>query len=229
MDFTNFFSSNFLYDAALIAIPALLCITIHELAHGYIAYRLGDNTAKDMGRLTLNPIKHIDPIGLMMILFAGFGWAKPVPVNMNNFKNVRLGMAVTSFAGPASNIILATIVLFIFFLLPYPYGGINALLDNNLVAGIIFRTALLSVTLAVFNMLPIPPLDGSKIFFSLFSQDFYYKLLRYERYGMILVILLVLSGRVLNFSIFEIIVIRPAWFLVDTISTFIEAVIGLFK
>ena len=229
MDFTNFFSSNFLYDAALIAIPALLCITIHELAHGYIAYRLGDNTAKDMGRLTLNPIKHIDPIGLMMILFAGFGWAKPVPVNMNNFKNVRLGMAATSFAGPASNIILATIVLFIFFLLPFPYGGYYALMADKLIAGIIFRTALLSVTLAVFNMLPIPPLDGSKIFFSLFSQDFYYKLLRYERYGMILVILLVLSGRIFNFSIFERIVIEPAWFLVRNISMFIEAVIGLFS
>ena len=105
-------------------LPSLLCITLHELSHGYVAYRLGDTTAKDAGRLTLNPIKHIDIMGLLMMVVFRFGWAKPVPVNMYRFKNPKKGMAVTALAGPACNFLLAGVFLFLYGLLFYPlYTG----------------------------------------------------------------------------------------------------------
>ena len=201
----DFFTMDLLLDIAIIAIPALICITIHELAHGYVAYRLGDNTAKDMGRLTLNPIKHIDPIGLAMILVIGFGWAKPVPVNMGNFKNPKVGMALTALAGPLSNIILAFIVIFIFVLLPAPQD-----MTGVFIMQIIVRMALLNVALAIFNMLPIPPLDGSKILFSLLPENLYYKLMRYERYGMILLLAIMLLGTFTGINLIGNIVSSPA-------------------
>jgi len=219
-------------EIVIVAIPALICITIHELAHGYTAYRLGDNTAKEMGRLTLNPIKHIDIVGLVMILVVRFGWAKPVPVNMQNFKHPKWYMALTALAGPLSNILLAVIVLFVFMLLPHPFGGIRAL-ENiflspspNPVALVIFYMALINIALALFNLLPIPPLDGSKIFFSLLPEKQYYKVLQYERYGMILLIILVLSGRFLGFNIFGSLVMQPATNLLLDISLFFSSVLG---
>jgi len=175
-------------------VPALLCITIHELAHGYTAYKLGDTTAKDMGRLTLNPIKHIDVFGLLMMVIAGFGWAKPVPVNMSRFKNPKRHMAITALAGPLSNIILAIIVFFFYGLLFAPFGGTRSTGAGEVVLSMIVRAATLSVALAIFNILPIPPLDGSKIVFSLLPEDAYYKLMRYERFGMIILILFVWSN-----------------------------------
>ena len=235
---TNFESlGTALFDAGMRIIPALICITFHELAHGYTAYRLGDRTAKEMGRLTLNPIKHIDIFGLIMMMLFRFGWAKPVPVNMNNFKKPKFHMAVTAFAGPLSNLILALVVMFIYGLAISLLGGIyagevvitgNAIIadgallpdsavsnkeiifadgivhDNgqlfaknvifaggigSIILQIIHNTVYISFALAVFNLLPIPPLDGSKVLFSLLSEDSYYKLMRYERYGMIVLII----------------------------------------
>jgi len=233
MDFSNFFNTEMLMNIAIIAIPALICITIHELAHGYAAYRLGDNTAKEMGRITLNPIKHIDIVGLAMILLVGFGWAKPVPVNMRNFKHPKGYMALTAFAGPLSNIILAVIVIFIFMLLPPPFGGQSALgaiysfsAEPNLLSMIIFRMALLNIALAIFNLLPIPPLDGSKVLFSLLPEKQYYTIMRYERFGMILIIVLLFSGRFLRVDIFGSIVLQPAITLLDNISLFFSTVLG---
>ena len=182
-----------LTSVALTAIPALICITIHELAHGYTAYRLGDNTARDLGRLTLNPLKHIDVIGLIAILFIQFGWAKAVPVNMYNFKYPKWYMAITAVAGPLSNIALAIVVLFIFGLLS---ATLSTTEPGTMALIIIQRTAYISVALAVFNMLPIPPLDGSKVLFSLLPDGAYRKLMRYEQFGFILlVVLLVISLR----------------------------------
>ena len=175
-------------------IPALLCITIHELAHGFTAYKLGDTTAKDMGRLTFNPIKHIDVFGLLMMVVAGFGWAKPVPVNMTRFKNPKMHMAVTALAGPVSNIVLAVIVYFIYGLLFTKLVGMGSPGTGEIVLSMVLRAATLSVALAVFNILPIPPLDGSKILFSLLPEHAYYKLMRYERFGMIILILFVWSS-----------------------------------
>ena len=174
-------------------VPALFCITIHELAHGYTAYRLGDTTAKDMGRLTLNPIKHIDVFGMLMMVVLGFGWAKPVPINMNRFKKPKQHMAITALAGPVSNILLAVPVFFIYGLLLAPLGGASASGAGEIVLYMVARTASLSISLAIFNLLPIPPLDGSKILFSLLPEDSYYKLMKYERYGMILLIIFVWS------------------------------------
>lgn len=191
----NFLSGldwSYLTNKLIIIIPALLCITFHELSHGFVAYKLGDNTAKDEGRLTLNPIKHIDIIGLIMMIFAGFGWAKPVPVNMNNFKNPKMGMAVTALAGPVSNLLLSAFVLFFYGLAAGSVGNAAAL--GNVWLQMLFTTAYLSCMLAVFNLLPIPPLDGSKILFSLLPERQYYKLMQYERFGMIILLVIILTG-----------------------------------
>ncbi len=182
---------SILTDILISIIPALVCITFHELSHGFVAYRLGDPTAKMMGRLTLNPIKHIDIMGLIMMVVFKFGWAKPVPVDMGRFKNPKRDMAITALAGPASNIILAIIAFAIYGILFYwlwdsPTG--------EQILSMIYITGYLSIALAVFNLLPIPPLDGSKILFSIVSDEAYFKLMRYERYGMILLILVVATG-----------------------------------
>ena len=204
--FRNFSNiGDFLNVALMRIIPALICITIHELSHGYAAYKLGDRTAKDMGRLTLNPIKHIDPVGLLMMLLIGFGWAKPVPVDMRNFKHPKWYMAITAFAGPLSNIILAVFVLFLAGFMVKPLGiVIDFSADHFYYTGetglmiyrMIWNTITLSVALAIFNMLPFPPLDGSKVVFSLLPENTYYKVMRYERYG-ILVLLVVMNSELL--------------------------------
>ena len=189
--FGNFDFQSALTNAALLIIPALLSLTVHEVSHGYIAYRLGDRTAKDMGRLTLNPVRHIDPIGLVAMLIFRFGWAKPVPVNMMNFKRPKMYMAVTALAGPVSNLTLAAVVFFIFGLVFRPLGGWGAVGGRGVARDIIRHTAEISIFFAIFNLIPIPPLDGSKVLFSLASDDAYFKLMRYERYGMIALIVFI--------------------------------------
>ena len=217
-------------------IPALICITIHELAHGYTAYKLGDRTAKDMGRLTLNPIKHIDPIGLLMMLLIGFGWAKPVPVNMHNFKHPKWYMAITAFAGPVSNIILAVIIMFILGLVTtllgihvdqitgrMYYTGETGLIIYSIISGMIF----LSIALAVFNMLPFPPLDGSKVVFSLLPENIYYKLMRYERYGMILLLVAMNSELIFGVDIFRGLIVDTTRSIESFLGIFYDAAYGL--
>ena len=173
-------------------IPALICITLHEVSHGYVAYRLGDNTAKSQGRLTLNPIKHIDIMGLLMMVVFKVGWAKPVPVNMYNFKNPKKGMAITALAGPACNVLISAVFLLLYGVLYIPLNSGSAFAQT--VLDMIELTAYLSLALAVFNIIPIPPLDGSKVIFSLLSDKNYYRLMRYEKYGMLALILLVSTG-----------------------------------
>ena len=174
-------------DMILSVIPALICITLHELSHGFVAYKLGDNTAKYMGRLTLNPIKHIDVKGLISMVVFKFGWAKPVPVNMYNFKNPKKGMAICALAGPVSIKFIACVFLFLYGLLFIPLQDVRW---GITVLEIIYTTAYLSVALAVFNIIPVPPLDGSKVLFSFISDSLYEKLMRYERYGMIILLAL---------------------------------------
>ena len=179
-----------LTNLLLSVVPALICITLHELAHGYVAYRLGDDTAKRAGRLTLNPLRHIDIMGLLMMIVFKFGWAKPVPVNMWKFKNPKKGMAITAAAGPIANLLIALLFLFLygflFALLHRPGRSLNWLLE------MLYITAYLSIALAIFNIIPIPPLDGSKVLFSCISDRSYTKLMYYERYGMIILLVLVL-------------------------------------
>ena len=185
---------SYLTDILLTIIPALICITFHELCHGLTAYKLGDSTAKRMGRLSLNPMKHIDWMGLAMMVVFRFGWAKPVPVNMLNFKNPKKGMAVTALAGPVSNLVLTALMLALygplFVLSAVGRGGVVV----EILATMVSTTAYLSLALAVFNLLPVPPLDGSKILCSVLSDKAYWKLMIYERYGMILMLLLVSTG-----------------------------------
>lgn len=173
-------------------IPALICITLHELSHGAVAYSLGDDTAKKQGRLTLNPIRHIDVMGLLMMVFFRFGWAKPVPVNMNRFKDPKKGMAITALAGPLSNVVIAIVFLFLYgFFFPILNGKSDF---SEIILDMLQITAYMSLGFAVFNILPIPPLDGSKVLFSLLSDDQYRTLMRYERYGMLILLALVASG-----------------------------------
>ncbi len=182
----------------LVIPAALLTVVFHEISHGYTAYLLGDRTAKDSGRLSINPIRHIDPVGLICMVLFRFGWAKPVPVNPMYFKKRKAGMAVTAVAGPLSNIIFALFsFIMIRLIILIPAG--NELVYNVLEFFIAFFSLLasLNVGLAVFNLIPIPPLDGSKILNAFLSDRVYYKILRYEQYGILILILL------LNFSPFD--------------------------
>ncbi len=181
--------------STVIAVAAsLLCIVVHETSHGFTAYKLGDPTAKNAGRLTLNPLKHIDLVGLAMMAILKFGWAKPVPVDMRNFKKPKTGMAITAAAGPLSNVLLAMVFLLVravalFFFING--GGGRAwgpLLE------FIEYVIVISTGLAVFNLIPISPLDGSKVLFAFLPENTYWKLMRYERYGMLVLIAVMLLG-----------------------------------
>ena len=179
---------SYLLNIVLSVVPSLLCITFHEVSHGYVAYRLGDTTAKDAGRLTLNPLKHIDPMGLLMMVVFKFGWAKPVPVNMMRFRSPKRGMALTALAGPVSNVLLALVFLFLYGLLYRALYSVQFLLD------MIWLTAYISLALAIFNIIPVSPLDGSKVLFALLPDAAYAKLMRYERYGGLVLMVLMMTG-----------------------------------
>ena len=172
-------------------IPSLICITLHELSHGLCACALGDDTAKRKGRLTLNPLRHLDPMGLLMIVIFHFGWAKPVPVNPNNFQHPKRDMALTSLAGPAANAVITLVFLLLYGALFIPLSSGGA---GRYILQMLQLTAYISLALAIFNLIPLPPLDGSKILFSALSDEGYWKLMRYERYGSILLLLLVWTG-----------------------------------
>ena len=171
------------------AVACLFCITFHELAHGFAAYQLGDPTAKVNGRLTLNPISHIDWIGLLMMFVAGFGWAKPVPVDPRYFRKPKQGMALTALAGPVSNFVLAVLAMLISKVI-YLYAPYSAAMDV-VFSFCLYTLAPLSIGLGLFNLIPIPPLDGSKVLAAFLPDRQYITLMRYERYG--IVVLLVLS------------------------------------
>ena len=168
-----------------------LCLTIHETCHGLAAYALGDPTAKRAHRLSLNPLHHIDWFGLLMMVTVGFGWAKPVPVDPRYFRRPKQGMALTALAGPASNFLLALVLLFAGRLV-YDYALYSA--ANQRLLTFLLTTAILSLGLGLFNLIPIPPLDGSKVLFSLLPDRAYNTMLRYELYGMLLLWAVVLLG-----------------------------------
>lgn len=182
------------WQTAVLVAASLLCITFHETCHGLAAYRLGDNTAKRMGRLSLNPLKHVDLMGLIMMALFRFGWAKPVPVDMRNFKNPKAGMALTALAGPVSNVVLAyaAVVLCNFVMFLADRLGSTWLLLA--LAQFFVYVEIISAGLAVFNVFPIPPLDGSKVLFALLSDRAYDRLMRYEKYGMGLLMVLLVTG-----------------------------------
>jgi len=177
----------------LCALPAiLLAISFHEFSHALAATKLGDDTAKVLGRLTMDPLKHIDPIGFVMLLVVGWGWAKPVPINPRKFKNIRRDEMLVSLAGPVSNLLLATIAYFILYLGQVVFG-----FYNEIFATIFYNLFLFNIVFMVFNLFPIPPLDGYHIFKNIFIKIIPYKFfMAYEQYGMFVLIALVFTGAV---------------------------------
>ncbi len=178
----------------------IICILpIHEFAHAYTAHKFGDDTARLSGRMTANPLAHIDPIGALMILLAGFGYAKPVPVNIRNFKTGKRKqhMAVVSLAGPISNILMATIFMFLMNCVFYLSPAIYEDSFQYYICSFFSYTAIINISLAVFNLLPIPPLDGSRILSAVLPDKYYYKLMQYERY-IVLIIYALIFTRVLS-------------------------------
>ena len=189
-----------LADAALRAAAVFLCLTVHETCHGLAALALGDPTAKSMHRLSLNPLRHIDWLGLALMFAAGFGWAKPVPVNPNYFRKPKQGMAITALAGPVSNFLLAILFLgigkVIYLYAPYSDGM------NVLFSWCLYTVAPMSVGMGLFNLIPFPPLDGSKV-----PDGAYGKLMRYERCGILILLALSwlgLGGNALGNAIYSV-------------------------
>ena len=199
---------NTVSQLIIMAPPLLLALTLHEYAHGYVAYRLGDPTARDAGRLTLNPLSHLDPIGTIAFFFIKFGWAKPVPVNPYYFKNPRQDMLWVALAGPVTNLLLAVASALLLkamigtaSVIPYTpmLGAILVPLYNMLVASV-----WINLVLCIFNFLPIPPLDGGRILTGLLPEDLARTYASFERYGFIVILLLAFSG-VLGTVIFPVI------------------------
>ena len=180
-------------ESILLRLAAVfLCLTIHETCHGLAAYALGDPTAKRAHRLSLNPLRHIDWIGFFMMIVAGFGWAKPVPVNPNYFKKPKEGMAITALAGPVSNFLLA-LALLLAARLVYLRALMTGTLPETLFSFLV-NTASLSVGLGLFNLVPVPPLDGSKVAAVLLPDRAYNWLMRYEQLGMVLLVVIISVG-----------------------------------
>ncbi len=166
-------------DIVIHGLVLLTAFPIHESAHALTAHWMGDDTAKNQGRISINPFKHLDLWGTLFMLIAGFGWAKPVPINPNNFKNHKVGMALSSLAGPVSNLLLSYISIIVYKILAY----VNILHDNFILEAlstIFMYSVFLNVGLAVFNLLPIPPLDGSRIFNLVLPERIYFKIMQYE-------------------------------------------------
>ena len=190
LDFITNLFSGYRY---MIIPTALIAIVFHEMCHGYVSYRLGDPTARSQGRLSVNPLRHIDPIGLLMLIFFGFGWAKPVHVDMRYFKNPKRDMALTSIAGPLSNFLLGSLSLFflglVFTLSKDPTDGATIYFVYFLL-----YLAIINIGLGAFNLIPIPPLDGSKVAGAFMPDRWYYQVLRYERYGMLILVVLLYTG-----------------------------------
>ncbi|MBQ8140256.1 MAG: site-2 protease family protein [Clostridia bacterium] len=181
----------------LLSLPiVLLSLSMHEMAHGYAADKLGDPTARNLGRVTLNPLKHLDPIGFICMLLFGFGWANPVPINSRYFKKPRRDMAIAAAAGPLSNLFLA--LIFTVLLKGYDMLITSVTIQNVLLANIVFTFLYLgirlNITLAVFNLFPIPPLDGSRILYVFLPPKYYFGLMKYERYISLGIMLLLLLG-----------------------------------
>ena len=204
---------KFVLIQLLLSLPIIVfALSVHETAHGWVAYKLGDSTAKNLGRLTLNPIKHLNLFGFLSMLIAGIGWANPVPINARNFKNPRVGMALSGIAGPVSNFLMGIVgftalsgimtVLIVNEVL-YPHVLVKILLL------FLYMFASLNLSLGIFNMIPVPPFDGSRFLYIFLPTKWYFKVMKYERYtGIVLLVLLIVLSRI-GFS--------PIGFIVDLV------------
>ncbi len=197
-------------------IAMLLAIPVHEAAHAFVSDKLGDPTAKNMGRLSLNPMAHFDLLGALCMIFVGVGWAKPVPVYPYRYKNPKAGMAISAAAGPVSNLLLAFITVILYKLVYYftPDTMVWGLLLNFLMV-----LASVNVSLAVFNLLPVPPFDGSRIALVLLPRRLYFKVMQYERYiFMVMFVLLMLGVFDLPLALLN----NAMWDLLDKATFFID-------
>jgi len=199
---------NFLFKLSIMLVPGLLAITCHEVSHGYIAWRYGDPTARMLGRLTLNPIKHIDIIGTLMIFFVGIGWAKPVPVVYENLRNPKRDMIWVAAAGPITNILLALVSAIVLrglvaFASPAASGTQLAMIIEPLVLMLAF-SVYINLLLAIFNMIPLPPLDGGRVLSGLLPYRQAAALARIEPYGMVIIIVLVFFTNIFSYVILPI-------------------------
>ena len=184
----------------LLRIPIILiALTVHETAHGWVALWMGDTTARDSGRLSLNPLRHLDPFGALAMLLVGFGWAKPVPIDTRRFKNPKAGMAISALAGPLSNVLLSFFGLvcmrIVYFILP-PASTMSkfAFYLAHYTLIFFYMFAAMNISLAIFNFLPMPPLDGSRILFSFLPNRLYFGVMKYERYIAALIMILLFVG-----------------------------------
>ena len=202
MSVLAFFRNFDIVEWLIRAVVVLLAISVHEASHGLASYLLGDRTAKGMGRISLNPLRHIDWMGALCLLCFGFGWAKPVMVNSYRFKNPKLGMSIVGLAGPLSNFVMAllgTIGLKIMMLCgAVEFVGMIGYICDGAVAEFfvyfLFLFMMMNIGLGVFNLIPIPPLDGSKIFLSLLPTKLYYDIMRYEHLGWLLLVVALALG-----------------------------------
>ncbi len=207
----------------LFVIPCVLfALTVHEVSHGYMAYRLGDPTARNMGRLTLNPLKHLDPVGALCMVLFHFGWARPVPINTRYFKKPRRDTALTAAAGPISNFIMAFLGLLvqqILFAIFIRHPATTQFAYNLQYAALTLFSYfhILNLSLGMFNLLPVPPLDGSRIFLTFLPGKYYFGIMQYERYIQLGLLLLLWLG----------FLDRPLSFLVSSVSNGMQFLIEL--
>lgn len=191
--------SSIIQQTAILAVPVLMAITFHEVAHGYVSFLLGDPTARNAGRLTLNPLKHLDPIGTIALFLVKVGWAKPVPIDPRYFKDPRKGLILVSLAGPATNFILAVFFSILFHMLLWGLAGSSASKGIAVIEPLLYMCqagVLVNIGLGLFNLLPIPPLDGSNILAGILPPRMAESYLQHSSYGFIVLILLFLTGAV---------------------------------
>ena len=177
------------------ALVMLVAIPFHEAAHAFVSWKLGDSTAKDMGRMTINPMAHFDPMGALCMIVAGVGWAKPVPTRAYRFRNPKMGMALTAFAGPAANFLLAFVSAILYKIVLYASlatGATNFLITA--VSQILYYMIVMNVSLAVFNLIPVPPFDGSRILLTFLPREWYFRIMKYEQYIFIGMFVLLMVG-----------------------------------
>lgn len=188
---------DYIVEALYLLPGIILALSIHEFSHAYVSSRLGDPLPRASGRLSLNPVRHIDPFGLLMLFIVRFGWAKPVMIDPRFYKRKKLGMILTSLAGPAANLLTAFVMLALYFmsmLLPFLISitgvGVNVMI---VVQTILEYAVFINIGLGLFNLIPISPLDGSKVLAAVLPLKYYNKVLRYERYGFLILIILLLD------------------------------------